>query len=58
MVLVVPKGNRYDNWPHPGYMDPNISRTLFIHGIISQMMDISIKPDERMNIKYKLDYLE
>lgn len=54
MILVVPKGNNHDNWPHPVYMGPNISKTLFTHGIISQMVDISIKPDENMNMRFHL----
>lgn len=57
MVLVVPKGdNKRANWPHPLYMGKEISKTLYAHGIISQNIEIAIKPDVNMNLKYRLGY--
>lgn len=56
MILTVPKSNTKDNWPHPNYMGSNISRTLYKHGIISQNIKITIKPDIKMNLKYRLGY--
>lgn len=56
MVLIVPKGNNRNNWPHPNYMGGNISRTLYAHGIISQDMKITIQPDENLNTKFHLGY--
>lgn len=54
MILVVPKGDDRDNWPHPMYMGGNISRTLYRHGIITQPLKITIKPDTKMNEKYHI----
>ena len=54
MVLRVPRGDQNDNWPHPLYMGTNLSRTLFTHGIISQNIKITIQPDVKMNVKYRL----
>ena len=58
MVLIVPKGDNRDNWPHPKYMGGNISRTLYAHGVISQDMKITIKPDENINKKFHLGYFK
>lgn len=52
MVLMVPKGDNRDNWPHPFYMGPNISRTLFYHGLITKELKVKIQPDTQMNKKY------
>lgn len=56
MTLMVPKGDNHDNWPHPLYMGKAISRTLFAHGIIHNIIEITIKPDASMNERYHLDY--
>ena len=56
MTLVVPKGDNKDNWPHPVYMGPNISRTLYTHGIISHDIKITIEFDSKINLKYHLGY--
>ena len=56
MILVVPKGDNHDNWPHPLYMGYSISKTLVAHGIVSRDMKIKIKPDVNMNLKYNLNY--
>lgn len=52
MVLIVPKGDNRDNWPHPNYMGNNISRTLFSHGQIERNIKIKIQPDPEMNKTY------
>ncbi len=52
MTLVVPKGDNIDNWPHPTYMGNNISRTLYMHGIISRPLSITVQPSAEMNKKY------
>ena len=58
MILVVPKGDDRDNWLHPIYMGNNFSKTLFMHGIITQGMKITVKPDVNVNLKYHLNYLK
>lgn len=58
MILVVPKGDDLDNWPHPIYMGNNFSKTLFMHGIITQRIKITVKPDVNENLKYHLNYLK
>ena len=54
MILVVPKGDNRDNWPHPMYMGGNISKTLHRHGIIRYPISIKIQPDTSMNAKYHI----
>ena len=54
MVLHVPKGNNWDNWPHPMYMGERVSWTLYRHGLIPAPIKISIQPDESMNEKYHI----
>ena len=54
MVLLVPRGDQKDNWPHPLYMGSNLSRTLYTHGLISKNIKITIQPDVKMNLKYRL----
>ena len=56
MVLTVPKSNTKDNYPHPNYLGRNISRTLYKHGIIYGNIKITVKPDVKMNLKYRLGY--
>lgn len=54
MILVVPKGDNRDNWPHPMYMGGNISKTLHRHGIIRYPISIKIQPDTSMNETYHI----
>lgn len=54
MTLIVPVGNKTDNWPHPTYMGGNISYKLFKEGIISRQIKIKVQPDIRMNKKYQI----
>lgn len=54
MVLIVPKGDNRDNWPHPKYMGAAVSRTLYTHGIINRQITIKIKPDVSVNKKYNI----
>jgi hypothetical protein len=57
MILVVPKGDNIDNWPHPLYMNRNFSRLLYWHGIISKPIQITMQPDVEMNSKYHIPVL-
>ena len=52
MELHVPKGDDHDNWPHPNYMGPAVSRLLYGQGLIPYPMEITIVPDPAMNQKY------
>lgn len=56
MELVVPKGINNANWPHPSFLGPAISRTLYTHGIISRNLKVEIKVDENLNKKFHLNY--
>lgn len=56
--LDVPKGDNIDNWPHPYSMGSSISKTLYVHGLISRNMIITVKPNENINKSYNLGYLE
>ena len=51
MVLIVPKGDNRDNWPHPNYMGRNICKTLKAHGLIHTDIKIKIQPDETIKTK-------
>lgn len=51
MVLIVPKGDNRDNWPHPNYMGKNICKTLKSHGLIHTDIKITIQPDETIKTK-------
>ena len=55
MELHVPKGNDEDNWPHPNYMGPAVSRLLYGQGVIPYPIRIKVVPDGEMNVRYGLD---
>ncbi len=52
MELRVPKGDDHDNWPHPNYMGPAVSRLLYGQGLIPYPIKITIVPDAGMNEQY------
>ena len=54
VVVTVPKGDNIDNFPHPFYMNQNISRTLHAHGIISRRLNVIILPDVSLNKRFNL----
>lgn len=52
MILVVPKGDNNDNWPHPNYIGHCLRDTLSSHGLIQRKMEIEIKVEPEMNKQY------
>ena len=55
MELHVPKGDDRDNWPHPTYMGPAVSRLLYGQGLIPYPIRITVVPDGEMNLRYGLE---
>ncbi|MDY3578584.1 hypothetical protein RCP77_07815 [Enterobacter kobei] len=52
MILHVPKGGGYGNWPFPTTRGRQISETLKSNGLIPRIIEIKIQPDREMNAKY------
>ena len=52
MILHVPKGGGYGNWPFPTTRGRQISETLKSNGLIPRNIEIKIQPDREMNAKY------
>ena len=53
-ILLLPKWNDADNWPHPIYMGERYIRTLYSHGIISRQFKVTVEPDENLNKNFGL----
>ena len=54
LELHVPYANTGDNWPHSTYIGKRISKTLYKHNLINRIIDITVVPDNEMNVKYNL----
>lgn len=59
MELYVPKSlTNEDNWPIALYGGNHFSQSLYKHGIISRMINITLIPSEEFNQKYNIDMSE
>ena len=56
MELIVPKNALDGKWPHPWYSGELFSDTLYRHGVIKNKMNITIREDATINLKYGLSY--
>lgn len=45
-----------DNWPQATYMGPRIANSLQKHGLVSNIMELTIVPSQEFNEKYGLDF--
>lgn len=54
MTLHVPVSGRSTNWPHASYVGNRIAVTLHEHGVLTDPIQVTVKPDPEINEKYNL----